>query len=198
MIPFYAVIRRLRHIKRWQLMRQNDEENVAEHSFEVAILAHALAIIRRDILQLPCPDPSAVLEVALFHDVSECLTGDLPTPVKYYNQELQDAYQALEKQAEQRLIRLLPAELQATYQEALQPEDPELCRLVKLADTLSAYLKAREEVASGNVEFKSAEKNLWDKLEARQSPELDYFLRECLPAYSRSLDELSREAEINF
>ena len=96
MIPFYAVIRRLRHIKRWQLMRQNDEENVAEHSFEVAILAHALAIIRRDILQLPCPDPSAVLEVALFHDVSECLTGDLPTPVKYYNQELQDAYQALE------------------------------------------------------------------------------------------------------
>lgn len=198
MIPFYAVIRRLRHIKRWQLMRQNDEENVAEHSFEVAILAHALAIIRRDILQLPCPDPSTVLEVALFHDVSECLTGDLPTPVKYYNQELQDAYQALEKQAEQRLIRLLPTELQATYQEALQPEDPELCRLVKLADTLSAYLKAREEVASGNVEFKSAERNLWDKLEARQSPELDYFLRECLPAYSRSLDELSREAEINF
>ncbi|MDO5733965.1 MAG: 5'-deoxynucleotidase [Eubacteriales bacterium] len=199
MIAFYAVLRRLRFIERWQLMRKFYPENVQEHSFEVAVLAHALALIRREILKLEGPEPEAVLAHAIFHDATECLTGDLPTPVKYYDQSLQQAYKELEKQAESRLLKLLPEPLQGAYSEAFEPQDLELKRIVKQADTLSAYLKAREELAAGNQEFAQAVKSIAAKLEERSSPELEYFLEECLPAFAKNLDELNESSgEITF
>ncbi|MDO5738419.1 MAG: 5'-deoxynucleotidase [Eubacteriales bacterium] len=198
MIPFYAVVRRLKHIERWQLMRKNFSENVAEHSLEVAILAHALCLIRRELLKLPSPEPELVMQAAIFHDVSECLTGDLPTPVKYHNPDLQKAYKELEKQAEERLLGLLPNSLRSFYEPLFKNVDPEIHRIIKLADNLSAYLKAHEEVLAGNGEFTQAEKKLHEKLQERTCPELEYFMEHCLEAYDMTLDELNSESEINF
>ena len=187
---FYALMGRMRYITRWGLMRNTFAENISEHSHQVAVLAHALALIRRDILKLPTPDPDRCAVAALYHDASEILTGDLPTPIKYYNPEIKDAYKQVEKIAGNRLLDMLPPELQASYEHLVLEDDKELEPFVKGVDKLSAHIKCLEEQKAGNTEFDSAAKQTWDAMKAMQRPELDWFLENCLGAFALNLDQL--------
>ena len=187
---FFAYISRMRYIGRWSLMRNSLPENIQEHSHMVAVLAHALGVIRRDVFHVPC-EPELAATVALFHDSSEILTGDLPTPIKYHSEEIRDAYKQVEALACHRLLETLPAELQASYEPLLTGEAQERVRdLVKAADKLSAYIKCMEERKAGNNEFLSAESQTRQILEACHMPELDYFLEHFIPAFELNLDEL--------
>ena len=188
---FYALMGRMRYITRWGLMRNTFSENISEHSHQVAVLAHALALIRRDILKLPTPDPDRCAVAALYHDASEILTGDLPTPIKYYNPEIKDAYKQVEKIAGNRLLDMLPPELRASYEHLVLEDDKDLESFVKGADTLSAHIKCLEEQKAGNTEFDSAAKQTWDAMKAMQRPELDWFLENCLGAFALNLDALT-------
>ncbi len=192
---FFAYLSRLRLVQRWGLMR-GEPENVAEHSHQVAVVAHALAVIGNQYGHTQV-DPAQVALAALFHDASEVLTGDLPTPVKYANADMRAAYKGLEQAATGRLLSMLPLELQPDYAPLLSPDDPEMVRLVKAADKLCAYLKAVQEVAVGNREFAAAKTALRDQLKALAPegsvPEVEHFLREFEDTFTRSLDELSGE-----
>ena len=188
---FYALIGRMRYITRWGLMRNTFSENIQEHSHQVAVLAHALALIRRDILKLEGPDPERCAVAALYHDASEILTGDLPTPIKYYNPEIKDAYKQVEKIAGNRLLDMLPPELRASYEHLVLEDDKDLEPFVKGADKLSAHIKCLEEQKAGNTEFDSAAKQTWDAMKAMQRPELDWFLENCLGAFALNLDALT-------
>ena len=187
---FYALMGRMRYITRWGLMRNSFSENIQEHSHQVAVLAHALALIRRDILKLPTPDPDRCAVAALYHDASEILTGDLPTPIKYYNPEIKDAYKQVERIAGNRLLDMLPQELRDSYARYVLEEDGELKPFVKGADKLSAHIKCLEEQKAGNSEFDSAARQTWDSMKAMNRPELDWFLEHCLPAFTLNLDQL--------
>ena len=187
--PFFAYIARMRYISRWGLMRNTEPENIQEHSHMVAVLAHALAVIRRNRFG-GTVDPGRVTAAALYHDASEILTGDLPTPVKYANEKIQAAYKAIEDDAARRLVEMLPQEMQASFSAVLHEEDPEVLALVKAADKLSAHLKCLEELKAGNQEFGSAAEQTRQALEDYQMPELDYFLTHFLPAFSCTLDQL--------
>ena len=187
---FYALMGRMRYITRWGLMRNTFSENIQEHSHQVAVLAHALALIRRDILQLEGPDPDRCAVAALYHDASEILTGDLPTPIKYYNPEIKSAYKQVERVAGERLLTMLPQVLRESYAPLVLEEDPEVTPVVKAADKLSAYIKCVEEQKAGNTEFDSAEKQTMQALKAMQLPELDWFIENCLPAFAKDLDQL--------
>ena len=187
---FYALMGRMRYITRWGLMRNSFSENIQEHSHQVAVLAHALALIRRDILKLPTPDPDRCAVAALYHDASEILTGDLPTPIKYYNPEIKDAYKQVERIAGNRLLDMLPQELRDSYARYVLEEDGELEPFVKGADKLSAHIKCLEEQKAGNSEFDSAARQTWDSMKAMNRPELDWFLEHCLPAFTLNLDQL--------
>ena len=138
---FYALLGRMRNITRWGLMRNTFSENIQEHSHQVAVLAHALALIRREILHLPGPDPEKCAVAALYHDASEILTGDMPTPIKYYNPELRNAYKAVEKVAGNKLLDMLPQELRSSYEAYVLESDRELEPIVKAADNLAAHIK---------------------------------------------------------
>lgn len=186
---FFAFISRMRYIARWGLMRNTVSENVQEHSHMVAVFAHALAVIRRDVFGNEI-DPGLVSAVALYHDASEIFTGDLPTPVKYHNPEIQSAYKKVESGAAKRLLSLLPSELHPSYQLLLSGSDPEVYELVKAADKLSAYVKCLEERKAGNMEFQAAEKQTFAALQELNLPELSYFMEQFLPAFSLTLDEL--------
>lgn len=186
---FFAFISRMRYIARWGLMRNTVSENVQEHSHMVAVFAHALAVIRRDVFGKAI-DPGLVSAVALYHDASEIFTGDLPTPVKYHNPEIQSAYKKVEAGAAERLLSLLPSELHPSYQLLLSGTDPEVYALVKAADKLSAYVKCLEERKAGNLEFQAAEKQTFAALQELKLPELSYFMEQFLPAFSLTLDEL--------
>ena len=187
---FFAYISRMRYIVRWSLMRNSMDENIQEHSHMVAVLAHALGVIRRDIYGLPC-DPNECAAVALFHDSSEILTGDLPTPIKYHSPEIQGAYKQVEKLACERLLSTLPDELRGAYEPLLGGEAEErLHDIVKAADKLSAYIKCIEERRAGNDEFLSAEKQTRRVLEECGMPEVSYFLEHFIPAFELTLDEL--------
>lgn len=186
---FFAYIARMRYISRWGLMRNTDPENVQEHSHMVAVLAHALAVIRRDKFGGTI-DPGHVAAVALYHDAPEIFTGDLPTPVKYANDTIQAAYKAVEANAAARLTAMLPPEMQPAFAMLMSEPDPEVQALVKAADKLSAHLKCLEELKAGNREFQSAAQQTLEALESYHLPELDYFLQEFLPAFSLTLDEL--------
>ena len=186
---FFAYISRMRFIQRWALMRNTAPENVQEHSHQVAVLAHALAVIRRDKFGGTI-DPGHVSAVALYHDAPEIFTGDLPTPVKYANDTIQAAYKAVEANAAARLTAMLPPEMQPAFAALLSEPDPEVQALVKAADKLSAHLKCLEELKAGNREFQSAAQQTLEALESYHLPELDYFLQEFLPAFSLTLDEL--------
>ena len=186
---FYALIARMKGISRWALMRSVIPENVQEHSHMVAVLAHALAVIRRDIFGIDC-DVNAAAAAALFHDASEILTGDLPTPIKYYNPEIMAAYRQVEAAASDKLLSMLPPELQPAYRPLLTQTDPELKSIVKAADKLSAYIKCIEERRAGNDEFREAEEKSLATLRAYAMPEVDYFLERFIPAFNRTLDEL--------
>ncbi len=187
---FFALISRMRYINRWSLMRNSYTENIQEHSHMVAVLAHALALIRRDIFGLPA-DPNACAAAALFHDAPEILTGDLPTPVKYYNPEIRDAYKKVEAVAEGKLLSMLPEALQPAYAPLLRGGDAEVHRIVKAADKLAAYLKCLEELDAGNSEFKRAAEETLALLQDCRMPELDYFLAHFSKAFGLTLDELN-------
>ena len=187
---FYALMGRMRYITRWGLMRNTFSENISEHSYMTAVLAHALALIRREILHLDGPDPDRCAVAALYHDASEILTGDLPTPIKYYNPEIKTAYKEVERIAGNRLLDMLPAELRSCYEHHVLEDDPELEPIVKAADKLSAHIKCLEEQKAGNTEFDSAAKQTWDAMKAMNRPELDWFLDFCLGAFALNLDQL--------
>lgn len=187
---FYALMGRMRYITRWGLMRNTFSENIQEHSHQVAVLAHALALIRRDILHLPTPEPDRCAVAALFHDASEILTGDMPTPIKYYNVEIKDAYKQVEHIAGNRLLEMLPPELRPSYEHLVLEDDKELEPYVKGADKLSAYLKCIEEQKAGNTEFDSAAAVTMQALRDMHREEMDWFLDYCLEPFTRTLDQL--------
>lgn len=187
---FFALISRMRNIRRWGLMANTFEENVQEHSHMVAVLAHALALIRRDVFHRSA-DPERAAAVALFHDASEILTGDLPTPVKYFNPEISSAYREIEKISLEKLLTMLPDELKPAYRSVLlaaRGDDP-AAELVHAADKLAAYIKCVEELRAGNGEFKKAASQLKEKLLKLGIPEVGYFMEHFIPSFSLTLDE---------
>lgn len=187
---FFALISRMRYISRWGLMRNSLPENIQEHSHMVAVIAHALGVIRRDVYGIPC-NPDQCASVALYHDASEILTGDLPTPIKYNNQEIMAAYHEIEDLASEKLLRMLPPELQASFEPIMIGEAArELHPIVKAADKLSAYIKCIEERKAGNNEFLSAEKQTRESLLQSDLPEVKYFMENFIPAFEKTLDEL--------
>lgn len=188
--PFYAHLSRLRFIKRWGLMRNAVEEDVAQHSWEVAVLAHALAVISRDVFGQNV-DPNAVATRALFHDATEAITGDLPTPVKY-SPAMRHATAHLEDEVSQEMVALLPEALRPAIRPLIDHHDwPEAeARLVKSADRLAAWLKCRAELRYGNREFEQAAQQVRSKIDEHMTPEVEYFLKAFGSAYELTLDSL--------
>ena len=187
---FYALLGRMRYITRWGLMRNTFSENIQEHSHQVAVLSHALALIRRDILHLPGPDPERCAVAALYHDASETLTGDLPTPIKYYNPDIMASYKQVERVAAQRLLDMLPAELVESYRHLILEDDRDVLPIVKAADKLSAYIKCVEEQKAGNSEFDTALVQTLESLRSTNLPELQWFMDNCLEPFSLNIDQL--------
>ena len=187
---FFALLSRMRYITRWGLMRNTFSENIQEHSHQVAVLAHGLALIRRDILGLEA-DPERCATAALFHDASEVLTGDLPTPIKYYNPDIKTAYKQVERVSGDKLLAMLPEELRESYAPLIHEEDPSVHSIVKAADKLSAHIKCIEELKAGNQEFESAAAQTLRALQEMDLPELNWFLEHCLSAFAKNLDELN-------
>ena len=194
---FFAMMQRMRYINRWGLMRNTQSENIQEHSLEVAVVAHALAVIRRlrfsegrlDI------DPDRVAACAIYHDATEILTGDLPTPVKYHNVEIRAAYRKVEELATETLLGMLPEDMRPIYQDLLRPDpsDPvaaEIEKLVKAADRIAAYIKCVEEEKAGNGEFREAQIQIRSTIRDIQLPEVAWFMEKFLPAFSLTLDQL--------
>ncbi len=188
---FYAYMSRLKHIKRWGLMRNTIEENVAEHSFNVSIIAHALCIIGNTIYGTDRSESEVVL-AAMYHETGEAITGDLPTPVKYFNEDITQAYKRIERHAEQTMVDMLPEPMRERISPyVLGGVSPEAKRILKAADKLCAYIKCVEEEKSGNTEFKKAKVRIRAAMEAMQMPELNYFIEHFLPGYELTLDELN-------
>ena len=187
---FFPMISRMRYINRWGLMRNTQPENIQEHSHQVAVLAHALAVIQNRYFGGQV-DPGAVAVAALYHDASEILTGDMPTPIKYDNPDIQAAYKAVEAVAEQKLLSMLPEDLRPDFADVLTICDPEIHALVKAADKLSAYLKCVEELKAGNDEFKKAREQTYAALRENPTPALGYFMEHFLSGFELTLDELN-------
>ena len=187
---FYALMGRMRYITRWGLMRNTFSENIAEHSYQVAVLSHALALIRREILHLEGPDPDRCAVAAMYHDASETLTGDLPTPIKYYNPDIKAAYKEVERIAGNRLLDMLPPQLRSSYEHYVLEDEEDLLPFIKAADKLSAHIKCLEEQKAGNREFDSAAEQTWNAMREMNSPELNWFLDNCLEPYVLNLDQL--------
>jgi 5'-deoxynucleotidase len=190
---FFALVSRMKNISRWSLMRNSSHENVQEHSHMVAVIAHALAVIRRDICGKAC-DPGLVAAGALFHDASEIFTGDMPTPVKYHNPDIIAAYKKVEALASAKLLTTLPPEMRPAYEALFEPNaDNEA--LIKAADKLAAYIKCLEELKAGNNEFKSAAAQTLLKLKALNMPEVDYYMEHFITPFELTLDELGLSLE---
>lgn len=187
---FFPMIARMRYINRWGLMRNTQTENIQEHSHMVAVLAHALAVIENEKFGGQV-DPGQVAVAALYHDASEILTGDMPTPIKYDNPAIQSAYQQVEAVAEQKLLSMLPEELRPAYEDAITIPDPQVRALVKAADKLDAYLKCVEELKAGNAEFRKAKEQTYAALCQNPIPALRYFMEHFLADFSLTLDELN-------
>lgn len=189
---FFAHLARMKLIQRWPLMRSISSENISEHSLQVAFVAHALALIinKKFDGQL---NPEHIALLGMYHDTSEVLTGDLPTPVKYYNPDIAQEYKKIEAAAEQRLLSMLPEEFQDDFAPFLisGTANKEEQSIVKQADTICAYLKCLEELSAGNHEYEQAKRRLEETLEQRKSPEMDYFLTTFAPSFELSLDEIS-------
>lgn len=184
---FYAIMSRMKNIFRWGLMRNTRQENLSEHSLEVAQIAHALALINRNRLKGNA-DPNFVSVVALFHDSSEIITGDMPTPIKYYNEDIKSAYKKIEETAEIQLTEMLPEDFREDFHKIYNP-DPETRRLVKAADKISALIKCIEELNMGNKEFEVANNSTLKSIKNMNCPEADIFLKEFIPSFYLSLDE---------
>lgn len=193
--PFFAFMSRLKYISRWGLMRNSIPENDAEHTLQTVMIAHALAVIGRDIFHRDL-DPERAALLALYHDASEVFTGDMPTPVKYFTRDLRDQYQKIEDRAREKLLHTLPEELQPSYQPFVvaMEKDP-LWPLAKAADTMSAYLKCMEEIRDGNSEFKEAFKSTEEKLRALHLEEVDWFMDHFAESFRETLDELNRNVK---
>ncbi|MBQ7070010.1 MAG: 5'-deoxynucleotidase [Ruminococcus sp.] len=190
MSRFFALISRMKYINRWSTMRSTITENISEHSLDVAFISHALALIRNRRFGGNV-DPERCALLAMYHDVTEIITGDLPTPIKYYSREIRGAYDEVEKKAEQKLVSCLPEDLQDDYRPLFSrtEEESELWDLVKAADKISALIKCIEERQMGNTEFRSAERSTLEAIKALKVPEADVFLEEFIPAYSMTIDE---------
>lgn len=186
---FFAYIARMRFIQRWALMRNTAPENVQEHSHQVAVLAHALAVIRNEKFGGQV-DAGAVAVTALYHDASEILTGDMPTPIKYDNPAIRKAYKDVEAVAERKLVDFLPQDLRGAYRDIVTPVDGEIETLVKAADKLSAHIKCLEELKAGNNEFREAAAQTRRALEEYDLPEVKYFMDTFLESFALTLDEL--------
>ena len=190
MSKFFAYLNRMKYIKRWSLMRSIREENIMEHSQAVAVIAHALALITNKMFGGNVDEKKVVL-LAQYHEVGEVITGDLPTPIKYFNPEIKTAYKDLEKGACERILSMLPESVKDDYKEYVLPDETsEEYKLVKYADRLSAYLKCVEEVKAGNAEFKKAKTSIGNELKNCGNSAVQYYLKEFAPAYELSLDEL--------
>ena len=193
---FFATISRMKYIDRWALMRNSRNENLSEHSLEVAMISHALCVIGNVRYDRNLDEEKAAL-VGLYHDSSEIITGDMPTPVKYYNPDIRDAYKQVEKIAEFKLLEKLPSDLRPAFEAIYKPdksqEEKYMRRLVKAADKISAYIKCIEEEKAGNSEFSTAKKTIEESLEKlkQELPEVADFVRDFLPAYGKTLDELT-------
>ena len=190
---FFAMISRMKYINRWALMRNSYPENISEHSLEVAVLAHALALISNKKYGNSLNAERAAL-IGMYHDCTEILTGDMPTPIKYYNAETKEAYKNVEEQAAKELLSLLPDYLYEEYESIFfkQEEEEYLWKLVKAADNLSAYIKCIEEEKAGNREFISAKATIFEKLTEMDLPEVRTFLRNFMEPYKKTLDELKK------
>lgn len=187
---FFAVLSRMKYIYRWSLMRNTYSENVSEHSLDVSIIAHALAVLRNKRFGGNVnPERAALL--GIFHDVSEILTGDMPTPVKYYNEEISSSYKKVEDIARQKLLSYLPQDLKDEYKSLLLPQesDKELWELVRAADKIAALIKCMEEERAGNMEFSSAARSIKKIISDMKLKEADCFVNEFLPSYNLTLDE---------
>ena len=192
--PFSALLARMKYITRWSLMHSTRAESLSEHTCDTALLAHTLCLIARRYTGTPCR-PKTVAVAALYHDAPEIITGDMPTPVKYANAALRDAYKALEAESVRSMTGLLPEELGEEISPFISGEllTAEEKRLLKAADRLSALIKCMEEQRSGNHEFDAAFAQQKVALEAMHCPEADWFMAHCLPCYTQNLDELTRQ-----
>ena len=192
--PFSALLARMKYITRWSLMHSTRAESLSEHTCDTALLAHMLCLIARRYTGTPCR-PKTVAVAALYHDAPEIITGDMPTPVKYANHALRDAYKALEAESVRSMTGLLPEELGEEISPFISGEllTAEEKRLLKAADRLSALIKCTEEQRSGNHEFDAALTQQRAALEAMHCPEADWFMAHCLPCYTQNLDELTRQ-----
>ena len=191
MNEFFAYMARLRLIRRWSLMRNTQPENDAEHSLQVAMIAHALAVLARERYGRDV-DPEHVVTLAVYHDAAEVLTGDLPTPVKYHSDHLREAYASVEEAATDRLVRMLPEALRPAMEPALTESGTLSMRLVKAADRISAYVHCLEEQRAGNREFDAAAERILASIQTIDLPEVRDFMETCVPAFSLTLDERNR------
>ena len=203
---FFAMLDRMQYIARWALMRNSRTENIKEHSFDVAVIAHCLAVLHNKFEQgkegAILPDPYRVQAYALYHDCTEILTGDLPTPIKYRNKEITRAYKEVESEAAASLVELLPEdeEMRALYMDLLSPEisteeDKLIHKLVKAADKISAYIKCLREESTGNGEFSAAKEATGRIISEMNMPEVDYFMEHFVPSYGYTLDKITGRDE---
>ena len=193
---FFAIVSRMKYIERWALMRNSRPENLSEHSLEVAMIAHALCVIGNTRFEKTLDANKAAL-IGLYHDASEIITGDMPTPVKYYNKDIRSAYKEVEAVAQKRLLERLPEDMKPVYEDiffgASDENEVYMRRLVKAADKISAFIKCIEEGQAGNGEFRTAKQSLSDVLSdlSAELPEVRVFMKDFLPPYGSTLDELN-------
>lgn len=188
---FFGMLSRMKYINRWGLMRNNINENIAEHSLQVAIIAHGLAVIGNKRFGRNL-NAEYIAMMGIMYDTTEIITGDLPTPIKYYAPEIRDAYKKVENIAANQLLKELPEDMQEAYEDILIEDDSIEWKYVKAADKLSAYIKCIEEKNTGNTDFAKAEDTIRKALEDMQMEEIDVFIEEFLPAYVMTLDEINK------
>jgi len=192
MSHFFAYLSKMKFITRWSLMRNTWHENLQEHSLQVATIAHALAVIRNRLYDGQL-NPERIALLALYHDAGEVIVGDLPTPIKYFNPTIRQAYGELEKDARQRLLDMLPKELKPDFESLFMPteEDRQHGEIVSAADKICAYIKCLEERRAGNLEFSEAEKSIRAAIDSFDTPEVIYFVEHFIDSFSLTLDELN-------
>ena len=192
MYHFFSFMAKMKHIKRWGLMRNTREENIQEHSLQTAMIAHALALIKNTYFE-GSVDAEHVMAVAVFHEAGEVITGDLATPIKYYNPEIKQAYKQIERVAEQKLVGMLPDELKGEYSDLIlrREQDGEVYKIVKAADKICAYLKCVEEMSAGNNEFAKAKATLKKAIKKTDMKEVQFFMDKFVPSFDLTLDELN-------
>ncbi len=189
---FFGMLARMKYINRWGLMRNTITENIAEHSLEVAIIAHALAVIGNTYCGKRM-DPEHIAMLGIMHDASEIITGDMPTPIKYYAPEIRDSYKKVERIAAKQLLSEIPEEMQPSYRDILLETENEDWKYVKAADKLSAYIKCIEESNMGNTDFKRAQESIQKALDEMKMEEIHIFIEKFLPSYTMTLDEINKQ-----